>query len=240
MRVGLISPYELTRKALCCLITSSSNYVPVLDLPSIPKDLGILQKAQLEVLLYQTNGGGSDLEVVSQLHLDLPKIKILLILDKSDEETEMEALRAGAFGCISCSINPDTLLKALTVAGRGEVWVSQRVATRAILALAQTQSAESATSQELTCREWEILALLAKGSRNKEIANALSVSENTIKTHLGIIYRKINVDCRLAATLYYFRHAKSHGEIPHKSTSRQAKRKKAAFRSDQDAKLLTA
>jgi DNA-binding NarL/FixJ family response regulator len=114
--------------------------------------------------------------------------------------------------------------------------VSPGAATRAIGALARTESAESTTSNELTHREWEILALLAKGSRNKDIATALSVSENTVKTHLGIIYRKINVDCRLAATLYYFRHARSEEESPRKSATPRAKRKKGDVRSDQKAK----
>jgi DNA-binding NarL/FixJ family response regulator len=239
MKVGVISPYGLTRKGICCLLTSSSNCVPVLDLPSVPQDLDIVRKAQPDVLLYQTNGDGSGLEVVSQLHKDLPKIKILLILDNADEETELLALKAGAFGCLSRSIDPDTLLKALSVAGRGELWVSHHVATRAILKLVQAESTNGTNSKELTGREWEILSRLARGFRNKEIANALSVSENTVKTHLGIIYRKINVDCRLAATLYYFRHAKSNGEVPHQSAPRRANRKTTDVPTEQNVEPPT-
>jgi len=79
-----------------------------------------------------------------------------------------------------------------------------------------TQMTES--TNRLTRREWEILASVANGARNKEIANRLSISENTVKTHLLTIYRKIGVDCRLAATLYYFEHAKSNGQSIRKST----------------------
>jgi len=226
VRVGVISPYELSRKGLCSLISSCSNCALVLELPSIPEDLDIARKAQPEVLLFQTSGCVSDLDAVSRLHKLVPKIKILLYVDKADEETELQALRAGACGCISRSIDLNTLLKAFDFVGRGELWVSRHVATRVIEKLAQAESANNTTSNELTCREWEILALLSSGSRNKEIASALSVSENTVKTHLGIIYRKINVDCRLAATLYYFQHARSDGEIPLRSASRRAERKK--------------
>jgi DNA-binding NarL/FixJ family response regulator len=197
----------------------------VLELPSIPEDLDILRKAHPEVLLLQTNGCVSDLDSVSRMHKLVPKIKILHYVDEADEERELQALRAGACGCVSRSIDLDTLLKAFDFVGRGELWVSHRVAARAVEKLLQTESANSATSNGLTRREWEILALLATGSRNKDIAGALSVSENTVKTHLGTIYRKINVDCRLAATLYYFQHGKSDGEFPLKSTSPRAKRK---------------
>jgi DNA-binding NarL/FixJ family response regulator len=197
----------------------------VLELPSIPEDLDIPREAHPEVLLLQTGGCVSDLDGVSRLHKLLPKIKILLFVDKADEETEWQALRAGARGCISRSIDLNTLLKAFDFVGRGELWVSRRVAARAVEKLVQTESANSTTSNGLTRREWEVLALLATGSRNKEIASALSLSENTVKTHLGTIYRKINVDCRLAATLYYFEHGKSDGEFPLKSASPQAKRK---------------
>ena len=214
MRVGVISPYELSRKGLCSLISSWSNCALVLELPSIPEDLDILRKAHPEVLLLQTNGCASGFDGVSRLHKLVPKIKILHYVDESDEETELQALRAGARGCVSRSIDLNTLLKAFDTVGRGELWVSRRVATRAVEKLMQTESGNGASSNGLTRREWQILALLATGSRNKEIASALSVSENTVKTHLGTIYRKINVDCRLAATLYYFQHGKSDGDSP--------------------------
>jgi DNA-binding NarL/FixJ family response regulator len=196
----------------------------VLELPSIPEDLDIPRKAHPEVLLLQTSGGVSDLDHVSRLHKLVPTIKILLYVDKADEETELLALRAGACGCVSRSIDLNTLLKAFDFIGRGELWVSRHVAARVVEKLVQTESANSTISNGLSRREWDILALLATGSRNKEIASALSVSENTVKTHLGTIYRKINVDCRLAATLYYFQHGKSGGELPLKSASPRAKR----------------
>jgi len=225
MRVGVISPYELCRKGLCSLIRSCSNCVLVLELPSIPEDLDIPRKANPEILLLHTGGGVADLDDVSRLHKLVPKLKILLYVDKADEETELLALRAGARGCVSRSIDLNTLLKAFDFVGRGELWVSRQMAARALEKLVLTESANSTTSNGLTRREWEILALLATGSRNKEIASALSVSENTVKTHLGSIYRKINVDSRLAATLYYFEHGKSDGEFPLKSELPWARRK---------------
>jgi len=234
MRLGIISSYELFRKGLCALIASRPNCSLVLDLPDVPEDLDILRSAQPEVLLLQCNGGAADLEVVSRLHNLLPKVKILLEIDKADEETELLALRAGARGCVSKSISLDTLLRAFVVIGRGEYWVTQGVATHAISKLVHPDTADSTNSSGLTPREWEILALLAKGARNKDIATSLSVSENTVKTHLLTIYRKVNVDCRLAATLYYFEHAKQNGKLHGKAVPAPAKRYKADPRPEHD------
>jgi DNA-binding NarL/FixJ family response regulator len=197
-----------------------------LDLPEIPEDVEVLRKAQPDVLLLHAMGGDSDFDAVSRLRNLTPEIKVLLFLDAADEEIELQAIRAGSCGCVSNASDLDTLLKAIGVVGRGEIWVSRQVASRLITKLAQSESPDSPNSNGLTPREWKVLGLLASGTRNKEIANRLSVSENTVKTHLYTIYRKINVDCRLAATLYYFQHAKSDGKSPHKSAAPQGKLKK--------------
>lgn len=226
MRLGVISRLSLSRKGLCALLASSKKCSIVLELSTIPEDVDVLRKAQPEVLLFHSSGGVSDLEVVSRLRNLAPEIKTLLFLDTPDEEIEFQSIRAGGRGCVSNASDLDTLLKAISVVGRGEIWASRQVATRLINKLAQAESADSTTLNELTPKEWKVLGLLASGSRNKEIANRLAVSENTVKTHLYTIYRKINVDCRLAATLYYFQHAKSDGKSPHKSAAPQGKLKK--------------
>jgi DNA-binding NarL/FixJ family response regulator len=226
MKLGVISRLSLSRRGLCALLASSKNCSIVLELPTIPEDLDVLRKAQPEVLLFHTSGGAADFELVSRLRHLTPEIKILLFLDTADEEIEFQAIRAGSCGCVSNASDLDTLLKAIGAVGRGEIWVSRQVATHLINKLAQSEAADSTTSNGLTPREWKVLGLLASGTRNKEIATRLSVSENTVKTHLYTIYRKINVDCRLAATLYYFQHAKSDGKYSHKSAAPQGKLKK--------------
>ena len=233
MRLGVISRLSLSRRGLCALLASSKNCSIVLELPTIPEDVEVLRKAQPEVLLFHAGGAAADFEIVSRLCNRTPEIKTLLLMDSADEEIEFQAIRAGGCGCISNASDLNTLLKAIGAVGRGEIWVSRRVASRLIRKLLQSESPDSPTSIGLTPREWKVLGLLASGSRNKEIANRLSVSENTVKTHLYTIYRKINVDCRLAATLYYFQNVKSNGE--YKPAAPRAKPKtNDEFRSDRE------
>jgi DNA-binding NarL/FixJ family response regulator len=235
MRLGVISRLSLSRRGLCALLTSSKRCSIVLELPSIPEDVEVLRKAQPEVLLLHTSGGAGDFEVVSRLRNLTPEIKMLLLSDSADEEMEFQAIRAGGCGCVSNASDLNTLLKAIGAVGRGEIWVSRRVASRLIRNLAQPETPEASTSNGLTPREWKVLGLLASGSRNKEIANRLSVSENTVKTHLYAIYRKIHVDCRLAATLYYFQNVKADGQFSHRSAAPRARPKtEDDLRADQE------
>ena len=66
-------------------LLTARNYAVVVDLSNLPDDLGVLREAQPEILLLQASGRVSDLEIVSRLRKLLPKIKVLLILDKTDE-----------------------------------------------------------------------------------------------------------------------------------------------------------
>jgi len=223
MRLGVISRLSLSRKGLCALLTSSKRCSVVLEQPSIPEDMEAIRKARPEVLLVHANGDAGDFEDVARLCDLAPEIKVLFLMDSEDEELELQAIRAGSCGCVTSSSDLNSLLKALAVVGKGELWVSRRAASRLIKHLAQSEPPEVHTSNGLTPREWKVLGLLASGTRNKEIANRLSVSENTVKTHLSAIYRKIHVDSRLGATLYYFQNAGSHEEASAKSIAPRGK-----------------
>jgi DNA-binding NarL/FixJ family response regulator len=220
MRLAVISRLSLSRKGLCALLASSKHCSIVLELATVPEDLNVLHKAQAEVLLFHASGDDAEFETVSRIRDFLPEIKVLLFLDTADEETEVRAIQAGGRGCVLNASDLDTLVKAILAVGRGEIWVSRRVASRLITKLLQSEAPDGLSTDGLTPQEWKVLGFLATGSRNKEIANRLSVSENTVKAHLYSIYRKIHADCRLAATLYYFQHVDSDGKHPHKLLSR--------------------
>jgi DNA-binding NarL/FixJ family response regulator len=105
---------------------------------------------------------------------------------------------------VSKESEPEILEKALRAVGQGEIWASHRLATLIIMKSLPGKEEE----EELTQREWEILALVSSGHQNKEIASRLSISSNTIKAHLSAIYKKLQVRTRLGAALHYFQQAK--------------------------------
>lgn len=205
MDLGIVDPHMLMRKALCALLADVQGVRVVLDVDRALDNVQLLQQLQPDILLIHASDPPTILTTILQIKKLLAGTKLILLTDEAEVEFELRAVRAGALGCVSKRSEPRVLLEALRTVEKGEAWISQRAATRIIGEFARGEtSGERNGPEELTRREREILALMAKGYRNKEIANQLVVSENTIKTHLLTIYRKLGVSGRMAAALHYF------------------------------------
>ena len=215
LNLGVASALVLTRKTLCAWLTGIKGFRVVLDVDSTLDSLDQIRKTRPHVLIIDTLNPASDLEIVTKVSKLLPHTKILLLSDLAEERFELEAIRAGAHGSVSKRSDPKVLERALKVVGEGEIWMSHRVASSIISEFRRwRQPLEEKSSGQLTKREEAILALLADGYRNKEIASRLAISENTIKTHLNTIYRKLQVSTRVEAALRYFEQARHSGKLP--------------------------
>jgi DNA-binding NarL/FixJ family response regulator len=135
------------------------------------------------------------LRQIKQLNLDT---HVLLLSTQDREEYLYETLRAGADGYVLKDIAPDELVQAVRTVARGEVLVQPQLAGK-LLSRFGRQGRGAAPYESLTARELEVLRLLARGLRNKEIAARLYVSERTVNFHLANIYQKLNVSGRTEA-----------------------------------------
>ena len=150
------------------------------------------------VLMDMQLPGGQSMEAlrqIKQLNLDT-QVLMLSALDR--EDYLYETLRAGAGGYVLKDIAPDELAQAVRTVARGEVLVQPQLARRLLLQFGR-QSRGGHPYEALTAREQEVLRLLARGLRNKEMAARLHVSERTINFHLANIYQKLNVSGRTEA-----------------------------------------
>jgi DNA-binding NarL/FixJ family response regulator len=135
------------------------------------------------------------LRQIKQLNLDT---HVLLLSTQGREEYLYETLRAGADGYVLKDIAPDDLAQAVRTVARGEVLVQPQLAGK-LLSRVSKQGRGAPPYESLTTRELEVLRLLARGLRNKEIAARLYVSERTVNFHLANIYQKLNVSGRTEA-----------------------------------------
>ena len=124
----------------------------------------------------------------------------VLVLGENRPALAARALRMGACGYLDWESPLEALVKAIRGVHAGELWAERRVAFTLLRA-----GAPGGRGQ-LTPREHHVLEALAEGKRNKEIAEALSISETTVKSHLNRAYHKLHLTDRLQAVLYIERH----------------------------------
>ena len=130
----------------------------------------------------------------------------ILVLTVSDRDDDLfAAIKAGANGYLLKNVEPEELSKAITHVARGEVMLSPLMATKLVGEFKTvTEKSQEAARPEtsLSQREMEILELVAKGESNKDIASSLFITENTVKTHMQHIMRKLHFKNRSQAIAY--------------------------------------
>ncbi|GHO75225.1 hypothetical protein KSD_29960 [Ktedonobacter sp. SOSP1-85] len=141
---------------------------------------------------------GQSLEALRQIKQLNLNTRVLMLSTQEREDYLYETLRAGADGYLLKDVSSEELAEALRVVARGEVLVQPQLAGR-LLSRVGRERERGARSEALTTRELEVLRLLARGLRNKEIAARLYVSERTVNFHLANIYQKMNVSGRTEA-----------------------------------------
>jgi len=141
---------------------------------------------------------GQSLEALRQIKQLNPDTHVLLLSSLDREDYLYETLRAGADGYVLKDIAANDLAQAVRTVARGEVLVQPQIAGRLISRFGK-QARGNYAHEALTTREQEVLRLLARGLRNKEIAARLFVSERTVNFHLANIYQKLNVSGRTEA-----------------------------------------
>lgn len=178
-----------------------------------------LEKAQTlrpDVVLMDVSLPGMDgLETARQLRAVLPQVKIVLCTSAEQDDECLQAIRAGAHGYLPKQIEPAGLSRALRGVCHDEVALSRATTTtlfEACAGLLQTAAEARCSCEVLSLREEEVLWLLATGMGNKAIASRLCISENTVKSHMKHILRKLGLTKRVEAAAYAlrFRHCVHH------------------------------
>jgi DNA-binding NarL/FixJ family response regulator len=137
---------------------------------------------------------------------------VLVLTTFEDEEILASALRAGAAGFLLKGVPADDLQRAVRAVAAGDSWLDPSVTGRVLAAYRSgtTPARPGAEVEVLTPREREVIALMGEGLSNAEIAQALTLGEGTVKTHVGHIFTKLGLRDRAAAVVFAFDHGLVH------------------------------
>lgn len=173
-----------------------------------------LKKAKINLILVDSilfqNSGVHEISDIHQLRPDVP---IVIFTEKTDPREEIAAILFGAKAYCPYALDPPLLLKIIKTVLADEVWVDRKFVTRLLHEIEDISEAKHTEAQDLdqhlaalTPRECQIAKLVAGGASNRKIATDLNISERTVKAHLGVIFRKMNIHDRLQLALFINRH----------------------------------
>ena len=138
------------------------------------------------------------LAVLSELRQMETATRAVILTASLCAQEVLKAILLGARGVLLKEMAPDVLVQCIRTVHSGGRWLKGEVVSQALAGLGARQAA----ADLLTPRELEIVPLIARGLRNKEIARELSITEGTVKIHLHNIYQKLELDSRVALTLW--------------------------------------
>lgn len=203
IRVTIVEDDQGVREAITGIIRSSAGLQFVAAFGTAEEALKTVSSDNTDVALVDINLPGlSGIELVAELKNANPQMHLLMMTVYEDSEQIFNSLQAGATGYLLKRARPAEIIDAIKDIHRGGSPMSPEIARKVVLFFHKRQTATEKLEQ-LTKREIEILTQLAKGSLYKEIADAMNISLDTVRTHLQHIYNKLQVHSRTEAVLKF-------------------------------------
>jgi DNA-binding NarL/FixJ family response regulator len=201
IRVLIVDDHPVVRQGLRVLLEVQDGIEVVGEAGEGPTALALAAEHQPDVILLDLKLPGLDgLAVLEQLKNTTAKV--LVLTSVTDPVAAGRAMREGAAGVLYKDVDPDALVRAIRAVHDGHLLLSPEAAG----ILLQPATGPNRGLDALTAREREVLAELAKGRSNREIARALHVAEKTVKAHVSSVLAKLGVQDRTQAALFAVRH----------------------------------
>ncbi|MFF0747444.1 response regulator [Streptomyces sp. NPDC004111] len=205
IRVLLVDDHQVVRRGLRTFLEVQDDIEVVGEAGDGAEGVAQVESLRPDVVLMDIKMPGTDgIEALRKLRELANPARVLIVTSFTEQRTVVPALRAGASGYVYKDVDPEALAGAIRSVHAGHVLLQPEVAG-ALLAQDDPNNGQGRGSS-LTDREREVLALIADGRSNREIARALVLSEKTVKTHVSNILMKLDLADRTQAALWAVRH----------------------------------
>lgn len=206
IRVMLIDDSEVVRLGLRTLLTAEPDLRVIAEAASVADGVRTAATAQPDVVLLDIRlPDGTGFDACRAILERRPDTRVLMLTSVADDKLVEDAIRAGAHGYLLKDINARGLVQAIRDAAAGKSTLDPAITAR-VLALVRSSSApgpERTALAALSPQEQRVLALIAEGRTNKEVAAALNLAEKTVKNYLSNIFEKLHVTRRAQAAALY-------------------------------------
>ncbi|MGP8245438.1 MAG: response regulator [Bryobacteraceae bacterium] len=213
IRIVVADDHPIFRDGLCKLLALEEDFQVVAQAQDGRQVLDVLQQLEPDILLLDLKMPGLDgLATLQRIQAVRGKTRVIVLTASDDKNEFVQAMKLGTSGIVLKQTATDMLIKSIRKVHAGEIWLDSHTTAAVIRQFVANEDAPPmpapATSNRererspLSQREREIVALVAQGFKNKEMAEKMFISEQTVKNHLHNIFDKLGVSDRLELALY--------------------------------------
>jgi two-component system, NarL family, nitrate/nitrite response regulator NarL len=211
IRIVFLEEYELFRESLCLLLAQQPGLTVIGNAPTWEKAFPVIQNGKPDIVLVASGSNDSNsIERLPEIFAVSENSQVLVLAKSEDPELHRQAVRLGAAGILSKDMASAMLIKAIERVHAGETWLDRFTTASLLRELSPrnrkaNQDPEERKKASLTDREREVIQSVGKGLKNKQIADALFISDITVHHHLTSIYSKLEVADRFELLIYAYR-----------------------------------
>ena len=214
IRIVVADDHPIFRDGLCKLLALEEDFEVVAQAQDGREVLDVLQQYEPDILLLDLKMPGLDgLGTLQRLQAARNRTRVIVLTASDDKNEFVQAMKLGTSGIVLKQTATDLLIKSIRKVHAGEIWLDSHTTAAVIRQFVSSddvapppQAAAAAPRERerspLSQREREIVALVAQGFKNKEMAEKMFISEQTVKNHLHNIFDKLGVSDRLELALY--------------------------------------
>jgi two-component system, NarL family, response regulator DevR len=208
IRLLIVDDHEVVRLGLRTLLTDEPDLEVVAEAGTAEEALVQVANHHPDVVILDIQlPGRSGLEACQEIRKKFPGTQVVILTSHGGEGFAEQALRAGAAGYVLKQVGNEELVRAIRAANRGEMALDPRTAARVVARLKDLESQSEANAfRDLSPRELDVLAPLARGKTNAEIGQQLNLSEKTVGNYIGNMFEKLGLKNRIELAAYAFEH----------------------------------
>lgn len=208
LKILLVDDHEVVRLGLKALLSRNTQFQVVAEAGNASEALDRVARYKPDVVVMDIRlPGKNGIEATREIVTQYPETKVIMLTSYAEDELLFDAISAGASGYVLKQIGSNELVNALEKIGRGESLVDPALMQKVFARVREaSRKAEDEAFADLSDQELKILALVAKGKTNKEIAEAVFLSEKTVRNYVSSILSKLNLATRSEAAAYAVTH----------------------------------
>jgi len=209
--VALVEPQALVREALRALLSGDDGLAIVVAASSVAEISGFVQRSQVDLVLLALDPAGADHEAALDALVNRQQgpLRVLVLANYSDPAFQVRLIELGAMGLVLKDQTCEVLGRAIRSVQAGQLWFNRSGLSTVLSGVTRRErydsDSDTARVQSLTAREREIVALVADGLTNTQLAERLCISAATVRNHLTSILSKLGLTDRFQLAVYAYR-----------------------------------